>query len=81
MSPIQTNPGPNHFLWQFSAVVTWGISPIVLGEKAHRHGEISSVYSPLSNDKTDKPLFNNYLELKRKSAKGSQPKAKVVQKH
>src|SRR5580765_1606521 len=47
MSAIRTNPGSNHFLWQFSAAVTWGISPMALGEKAHRHGEISAVYSRL----------------------------------
>ena len=43
MSAFHINPEPCDALLRFSAVVTWGISPMVLGEKAHCSVAISAV--------------------------------------
>jgi hypothetical protein len=61
MSTLHANPGAWRFLLRFSAVVTWGISPMVLGEKAHCLRGISAVCSPSARDEIAEVYFQQAL--------------------
>jgi len=51
MSAFQINPLTRDFMLRFSAEVTWGISPMVLGENAHCRGGMSVVCTPSTGEK------------------------------
>jgi hypothetical protein len=74
MSAIRTNPETNHFLWRFSTAVTWGISPMVLGEKAHCQGEISAVCSPSPDHGNGRVFVQQALRAARKICRRSATK-------
>jgi hypothetical protein len=81
MSAAHLNPEIGQDLWIFSTALTWGISPMGLGEKAHcRTVRVAGGFRSAGYKPTKYHWDNNLASLRKTDASKS-VKARVVQKH